>query len=437
MSLTYRNLVQLFHNLRYSVGIIMLFNGFPIIFFVRDTLRIGPASNIFTLMFFTAALVLLFPTHFLAKLYKPNFKLLKLSTGFLVVATYHYFLFNNTNPDHLVEFGNLVFYIGFIFLLLHIPNNIASTLIPILFLSALFSNLTLVYSLIKDPNWVLGMRAAVSFGDPNARGGGNPHASARNAIICMLAAFQLLRTYKNFFAQLFLIGNIFFSIGVVIFTQSRSSLLSFGLMAAAFLFLQAKPTDIKRIVKAIFSIQTLILIGTVYIAIQFLIRRFSNFYGIILGYWDTFLNKMLNIVYTATGIKLLDTVDIDHSAMGRVTSLSYFNNALNAPSILVFGKGYKDSYMDVPLIESLINHGVFGGFFFIGFALVLLSLSLREIYYQRNPLTVFLGYFYMYLFTMMLTNGRPYDLSYWFPFAVYIRFMGIDYLVDPTTRKIL
>ena len=49
------NIVQNFNNLRYSVGIAMMFNGFPLIFFIRDTLRIGPASSVFTAAFFLLA----------------------------------------------------------------------------------------------------------------------------------------------------------------------------------------------------------------------------------------------------------------------------------------------------------------------------------------------------------------------------------------------
>jgi hypothetical protein len=60
--------------------------------------------------------------------------------------------------------------------------------------------------------------------------------------------------------------------------------------------------------------------------------------------------------------------------------------------------------------------------------LVLFRQALRAIKDSTNPLTTFLGYFYMCYFVTLFTGGEPYGIAYWFVFCVMIRFLGIRYL---------
>ena len=52
----------------------------------------------------------------------------------------------------------------------------------------------------------------------------------------------------------------------------------------------------------------------------------------------------------------------------------------------------------------------------------------RQLRNPTNPLTLFLAYFFVYFMVLLISNGRPYDVSFWFPYAVMIRFLGITYL---------
>ena len=127
------NVTTNFNNLRYSAGIAMMFNGFPLIFFFRDTLGIGPASSVFTAAFFTLALLLMTPVHLFKRLYKPNVILLNLGLGFLFL-TFYYFIFINSVGKSVADIGNYVFVFGFIVLLLHVPNDVKDTLVIVFFL---------------------------------------------------------------------------------------------------------------------------------------------------------------------------------------------------------------------------------------------------------------------------------------------------------------
>ena len=429
------SLWKTFNYLRYSAGIALVVNGWPLVFFIRDTLRIGPASNVFTAFFFGFSLLLMFPTHLFVRLYKVNFTLLKYGVLFLLVALYHFVLFNNSGVDWFVEMGNYVFIFAFLFLIIHVSNEVKDTLLPIIFLLTFLCNLTLIYSLLTDPNWHLGMRAAVTFGNENAQEGGNPHVTARNGLVCMISGLVLAGKYRNPFIRIFIFASVLLSLALVVLSQSRSALLALGLMVGMFFLFNAKAENVSKMVKGLFSIRSLVVIVLLYIALKVFLAQFSSLEGTLYGYWFTFYDKMINIAYTAFGIKLTETATIDHSAMGRVTSFSYFNEALAAPALLLIGGGYKSSYMDVPVLESLINHGIFGFIFFGGLVVYILIYTLKEARNPTNNLTLFLAYFYIYLFVMLCTGGRPYDLFYWFPLIMYIRFFNIKYLNH--SKKIL
>jgi hypothetical protein len=422
------NPISNFNYLRYSVGIAMLFNGFPLVFFIRDTLKIGPASNIFTAIFFVLALILMLPTHLFIRIYKPNFNLLKYSVGFLLLIFYHFFAFNTSGADWLIEFGNIFFTLAFIFLLLHVPNEAYSTLIPVFFALSFFSNLTLVYSLMTNPNWKLGMRAAVTFENTNAQEGGNPHITARNALVCIMTALLLAWNYKNLLLRLFFYFSVIFSLGVIVLAQVKSSMLAIGMMMGLFLVFNAKFSSVVKVTSSIFSIRTLLILVFFYLTFQLVISRYGDLYGLVLSYWDNGMDKIIDIFYTAFGIKFTENASVDASAQYRVTSFTYFGMALKDPPLLLFGNGYKASFLDVPIIESLLNHGLLGFILFGGFNLYLLIYTFKEIRKPTNMLSTFLAYFFVYFIVLLVSNGRPYDVSFWFPYALMIRFLGIKYL---------
>jgi hypothetical protein len=120
--LGYFNPLKNFNNLRYSVGIYMIFNGYPIIFFVRDTLGIGPASNVFTAAFWLTGFMLMIPSHLFLRVYKPNLLLFHFSFLFIFTAIFSNLLPNATPEGIAFELGNYFFIIGYFILITQIPN---------------------------------------------------------------------------------------------------------------------------------------------------------------------------------------------------------------------------------------------------------------------------------------------------------------------------
>lgn len=430
------NVANNFNYLRYSMGIAMMFNGFPLIFFIRDTLGVGPASSVFTAIFFSLALVLMVPPTLFKRLYKPNIILINLGAGFLLLTLW-YFMFMNHQGKAVADIGNFVFTFGFLALLMHVPNDVKDTLIQVLFLFSFFTNITLVYSLITDPNWTPGMRAAVNFANEGAQPGGNPHITARNGVITLLSAMVLLGNTKHLLTRLFLFFSMLFGMGVVVLSLAKSSYLGLGIAFGAYFLFHFKFSDITSAIGSAFKFRNMVFIILILLAINYFLSRYGNILNLLLGYWDIFQDRIMNVIFTSTGVRLSEEADVDYSAMGRVSGFGEFLETLYSWDIFL-GRGYKNDYLDVPLLESWVNHGIFGFIFFTSFNFFLLLYVIREVRRHTNPLTTFLAYFFLSMVVLLFTGGRPYDIAFWFPYSVMIRFLGIKYLdAIPRFRKVV
>lgn len=420
-----------FNYLRYSVGISMMINGFPLIFFFRDTLGIGPASSVFTGVFFALALLLMVPNKLKLVAYKPNILLFQFAALFFGLLVY-YFFFINYSGKGATDVVNFAYTFAFFFLLLYVPNDIQRPLLVVLFLMSLFNNLTLVYSLATNPSWTLGMRAAVTFANENAQQGGNPHLAARNALICMLSGYVLIREFKNSWVKIFLVVSILFSFCVMILTQSKSCLLGTGMIVATHGMLRLNSSRVLNGIRQLFTLKALVVFIIIGGVIRFLINKYYSLYSIIINYWDVLIDRFENVLYTAFEVQTSAEVEEDASAMGRVASFDFLKENIDNPKVLVVGNGYKYEFMDVPPIEMLANHGLVGCFIFCTLNFFFLMFSLKEIRLNRSPLGVFAASFFMYFPALLLTSGRPYDIAYWFPYIFFVRFLGIPYLAKKT-----
>ncbi|MCF0059669.1 hypothetical protein LXL81_28155 [Dyadobacter sp. CY356] len=403
----------------------MLFNGFPLIFFFRDTLGIGPASSTFTAIFFALALLLMVPTNLFLRFYNPNPVLFNLGVGFLLLSVYYFLFFNNMGMG-VTDIGNYAYIFAFLLLLMSIPSDVKDTLVPVLFLFSLFSNLTLVYSLMTDPSWTLGMRAAVSFSNEGAQAGGNPHITARNGIICLLTAMVLIPQYKSIFPRLFLYFSVLFSLAVIVLSLAKSSYLGVGMMLGLYVFYNFKVTKIFSAIGSFFSFKNIMLVVLVILGISYFLSKYGSVLDSLLNYWDIFEGRIMDVIFTSFGVKLSDTADIDASAMGRVSGFGTFLDTIYSWDVFL-GRGYKSGFLDVPILEAWVNHGILGFLFFNGFNFFLFIYSIQEIRRNTTPLSTFLAYFFISLIVLLISGGRPYDIAYWFPYAVMIRFLGIDY----------
>ena len=96
--------------------------------------------------------------------------------------------------------------------------------------------------------------------------------------------------------------------------------------------------------------------------------------------------------------------------------------------MLILGYGYKYTYLDVPIIEAFTNHGILGLVLFGSINGLIFYDAIRIMRTNPNDLSTFLAYFYLLVFVQLFTNGRPNEISFWFPLSLMIRFVGVEHL---------
>lgn len=431
------DLLQTLDYMRMVVGICILVDGYPLIFFMRETLRLAPGSTVFTAAALAGGLVLMVPFTVLRRLYRPNLTMLWLGLGFLALAIFYMFVYNGAgqSPGAGGVDKDLIYYtyiLLFLFLLVNMPNDIIRVFIPVVVLFTLVSNMGLIYSLLTNPSWAVGQRAAITIGG-NDEASGNPHAFSRNAYMGVVAcAIWLLRSETSVVFRLLAFFAGVLNVIVLVLTQTRSAILALIVAVVFFAYFNVRPKQIRHAVRELLTPIPIIIMAVGFVGILVLIQRFSAGYGILYSYGISFMERNLDNVYALLGMKAAGTnfqATLDDSAVYRSISAQFFSNVIEGhlPD-LIFGYGYKYIYLDVPILESLTDQGIFGFVLFAGLNVMILYYVLGIMRRNPNPLSVFLAYFYMLVLVQLFTNGRPYDISFWFPLALMIRFVGVDHL---------
>ncbi|GAB3947952.1 hypothetical protein GCM10028805_21160 [Spirosoma harenae] len=431
------NLIRLFHTLnfmRMALGICIVIDGYPLIFFFRETMRLAPASTTFTALALAFGLVLMVPFTALHKLYRPNITMFWMGIGFLVLTIFYMFVYNGV-PGFDETGKDMIYFtyvLIFLFLLINIPNDFIPMFIPVVVVFTLLSNLGLIYALITDPTWSLGQRATITLNNGDA-GSGNPHAFSRNAYIGIIGcAIWLVRPNTNIFFRLLSIFAGALNLAVLVLTSTRSAILAFFIALGFFLYFNVRPAQIRTAARSLITPVPLMVIGLGIAGIIVFFQRYSYTYVILSEYVIGLFNRNLETVYAMLGLKSSGAAYkavLDDSTANRSVSADTLRNILVGHiHMLVFGYGYKFLYLDIPILESIINQGILGLVLFGGLNLKIFKHALRIMRENPNPLSTFLAYFYILILVQLFTNGRPNEISFWFPLAMMIRFMGVEHL---------
>lgn len=417
------------------LGICMVVDGFPLIFFFKETLRIAPNSAAFTAGFTGLGFLLMVPFTVFRKLYKPNilgFYMMVLCIALMMF----YMVYYVGEPGYdLMLFDSLYFLFAliFLFLLVNVPNDVIDVAMPVIILFTLISNLALIYAMATDPTWVLGQRAAINFGSTESgERTGNPHVFARNALMgvvaCGVWAFDK-RT--GLLARVFALFTGAVSAAILLMTQTRSSILAFGILVFLFLFYNVRPGQVKTAVRSLFKPIPLATIAVFIGGVLVFLRRNWEIYALLYGYFYGFVERNAENVYAFLGLKTASgfKATYDASAVNRTVSTGFLGNVLEGHmEMLVFGKGFKSLYLDIPVLEAWIDFGLLGLLLFGGLYALFTYYSLRAMRNNPNPMTTFLAYTFILFLVQAFTNGRPNEPWHWYPLALMIRFMGNENL---------
>jgi hypothetical protein len=424
-----------YFNIKYSrqfLGIFIVFMGSPLIFFFKEVTGFGGGSAFTVATLVLGLMLMISPKELFRKFYKPFLPAYRLAVIFMTVVLINFFFINpfyNYAANSSIFFRDLVNYASifvFFILLLGVSNEVKDYFLPIVVFLTFLGSICLIYSMATNANFIIGQRASVVFGDGTTTASGNPHVYARNAFAGVFASYIMLKN-RSIIWKLFSLGNIILSLIVLVLTQARSILLAFFFTMVIFLYYNVSGKSVKNAFKSIFKLQNFFLIALFFCGIIYFISTQAKLVSIINLYFDAFSITFTKAILTATGME--DAKTIDYSALGRVNTFGTFKKVLlESPWELIMGKGYRFLYMDIPILETWIDCGIVAFWSFAMMNLVLFRQALRAIKDGTNPLTTFLGYFYMCYFVTLFTGGEPYGIAYWFVFCVMIRFLGIRYL---------
>ncbi len=413
-----------YSNFKNSIGIILLWIGPPLIYFLKGYSSLGSGSIFTGICYFLGILLMLNDTPI--KLgYKPNLLLFQVGISFLLISIFYFIFYNSDKGSFNSEIINFVFLALYLLFLLKAKNSIQDYL-PIVILGfTLITNLALIYSISTNPAYVIGSRATVQFKSATGDFAGNPHMYSRNGlagfIISILLIFKndLTLWLKNSaLVRLAAHANLWISLLVIVLTQTRVTFISLIIVMLAILIFVFP-------LKSFFKI-THWYVVSFYMSIFYYLNVLNNRYSFV-ELINNYFNSFLGLVYKAlnTGLKLGKNDDVDDSAMGRVSNFNYFIELWNDnPINFLFGFGYRFRYIDIPVLESFINFGFIGFLLYLSFNIILLVYSIKA-FKSNSIFQIFLGLFYLHTFLAIFSSGRPLDFTYWIAFLVYIRFLGV------------
>ncbi len=418
--------------IRICVGIFMVLDGYPLIFFLKETVGLAPGNTTFTAVFLLVGMALMIPSTALRKLYAPNTPVFNALMAFVVMCVIYSFMFNvvaigERNKD-LIYF---VYVFLFMFLLINVPNEITEQIVIVGVVFALVSNLALVYALITDPDWTIGQRAAIQFGEPGERMG-NPHVFSRNAqvgIACSLMWGNRLR--QSFFIKVIALIVTLFGIIILMLTFSKSAILSTIIAGIVYMAVNLRHTTPQKLLRTLTSPLSLVIMATPFLALFGLVILRPDIWEIITIYGEMIFGRFSENILALLGAENNkgDLAELDYSSVNRVYSWTYVTYAvMDNPLGLIMGYGYKFFFLDIPVLEALINQGLFG---FLLYAFVFYKLgkeTLRVAYTGgSNDVELLCAYLFILFLVSYFTGGRPYETLTLHPLCLFARFLGVSY----------
>ena len=423
-----------FNKYRQSIGLSFFFGGLPIVYFFRDGLKIAPGSTVFTAGIAIVSLLIAFPLN-PKKLYQANtvgylMCILYGMMALLYLATYapNRGWFTNTP----IEIGNQLVFLTAMFIFAGISiNTLKSTFLYFTLIFCTVGGISLLYYIARNPAYMFGMRAAISFGDEGGMASmGNPHIYAKSAYIGIVAGVILLRSEKRLLWRIATMT----SVGILLIVVGLCQAMAMILVTGAFFFLyfisNIKAHNIYKILKWLTGWQGfIILLVLVYMGISIWNNsHYKEYFFFVTDIITERLSKIFTSFFTDSETVSRVKATVDDSASTRVVNITKvftnFNRNVEKNNWfpVFFGHGYQDYYVDSPFIEMFHDLGIVGFLIFSVFHLVILRWIWKEIFNPTCDFTLMLAYFFLATFIQNFTMGMPYDYGRWCAMAFVARF---------------
>ena len=417
---------------RMCLGIFIVLDGYPLGFFFKETIKIPLPSEVFTAGFMLLGLALMIPSTAIRKMYAPNVAAFNCLIGFVVLCIFYAFMFNQVAVgDRGKDMIYYTFVILFILLLINVPNEITEEIIWVGVMFTLVSNLALVYALLTDPSWSVGQRAAIQFGEEGEKMG-NPHVFSRNAQIGLVCCLMWCnRLNQPFLIRIFALSLAIFNIIIIMLTFSKSAILSTLLTAVIYMVANIRHTSPRKLLKTLTSPISLIIISLPFLGFIGLVIARPEIWDILTLYGELIFGRFSENILALLGGENAkgELAELDGSSVNRAISWTYVTYAVvDDPVGMIMGYGYKYFFMDIPILEALIDQGIVG---FLLYAYIFYSMgkaAFKAIYDgNRTDVELLSAYMFFLFLVSYCTSGRPYEMLTLHPLCLFVRFLGVVY----------
>lgn len=445
-----RFLIRKFLDYRDVFALAMLFCGLPIVYFFRDGLKLAPNSAAFTVAGALGPLIMTIPFKNLKKLYVPNPRAYFLTIWFVII-TFLYLLFRDkysaiSGTYELLSY-TFIFFIFYAFVMMS-AESINNNFLPIALTVCIIGSLLLVYSVYKDPLYVIGQRAAIKFREEEEGNTGNPHIYSKVAFFGLILSVMLLKYQKKYkIGVLFILSTIILFVVVLFLTQTMITFITSAIFLWLFFIFNF---SVKSLIKSFKSIITkwyvLLVLGFGVYKVGVFINENEDALAPINMFVSNRVEKLVGTLTGAlSGGESPKEKDLDASASMRVGLIAAVfevitENVEEGKLRYVFwGNGYKNLYVDVPIFEVLDSFGIFMFIFYMVIYFYLTKICILE---MRNPSSIaseFIAYGYIYFMILNLTGGYVMDYTRWGYYAVVGRFIpgGLLYVKSKVETKIV
>lgn len=430
-------LIEWFLKNRDAFALALLICGAPLNYFLRDGLGLAPNSTVFSFAFTFGAIFIVLPFRNFKTLFHNNSPLTLLGIVYLLFSLVYILIYTDAYlPTSVTIYDSIVialtFYLYFYFGTIRedkVRLNFLEYSLALSFLGCL----GLLYYMLSNPNYVLGMRAGIAFGEDEMGSQGNPHIFGRGAffgLVCVLVYIKYepraLRKYISY-----LMGLLFFV--VLVLSQAMSSILAAFLMFSMYFYHNTSRRGLWKGIKTWFSkwYFWVIVLGIIFKGIDLFRKNSDLFYLGFLVISNRF-EKLLNTFLPSDTDSLFgEEVTVDQSAMGRVETIGqvqeiFIENFEDGNFLkIIFGNGYRALYVDVPVLEVFHSFGLVGLGLFGTLFILLIQFMWKEMRKPKSLMGEFAAYGFVYFIVFNFTNGLILDYTRWTFIVLASRFLAL------------
>lgn len=419
-----------------NLAIALFFFGAPVIYFFRDGLGLATNSMVFTVVFMVLPMFLILPFRNFRILHIPNRLTLGLSLlylGYSIFCLYYYPVWGMTSKVKIYETAviSITIYM-FILLSLVSINELEKHFLKICILISLLGGFGLLYHVYSNPSYVLGMRASIGVSVNGEESSGNPHIYSKGAFFGLVASLVMLKYNPGVIKTIYLYFSALIFFVIIVLTQAMSTVLATGVFGVFFFLFNLKniKNGLIRFLKKPIA-WLLIIIFSIQVGISY--KKYEKFIAIGYSYIEFRVNKILLSINPPDELSFKKNVIIrDDSADMRLHLLEVVQEKMmdnldeGNYMALIFGNGYQDLYVDVPVIEAFNSLGLLGFLLILTLLFQMTRFSFREMRNPQTATTEFIAYAFLYFLILCFTNGLIIDYNRWGFFVLVCRFLPLN-----------